>query len=941
MHRLLPQHPSTNAPSVAATVLLRWLSLCALLCLLGTASFYVLAQLGDDVSVHRRDMNAAAYRAQLYVDQREALLNHLIDSVVESPASERNIATSRRVPDSSVQHLQLGRSRSGGDLTLLLPERAKQTLAEFDVQLIHVGSAPAVVRPALPSQYEEAAASASGLSAEVLRAHAMNSPSNMGVHWLPPVRAGAPIYIYREIEEGSDPRHWLVLALDSRAMSQMVDGGGIGDFALLDARNQAVLAKGGHALPTRWLQSHPKDAFGWIWHDLRPGGLALLKGVGEDGWRLLYRLPMSLLLGDIALHLVASLFMCAGAIIALHALFKRIDRHLIQPSLRQHQHLLESFDFASTVIEMAPVGVCVLHGHDGRVLLENHLARDWLGSDTSAADWVGSWRRSVCSAADERRTVEYTTRVGRQLQVLGTRTRYQGEDVFLCVFNDIGRHRQVQAALSAAKISADQASQAKSIFLATMSHEIRTPLYGLLGTLELLENTSLDCRQTQYLNTIQQSSSTLLQLISDILDVSKIESGQFSLSVEPFSPLDLAESTLRAYAAAAARKNLQILVCADPQLPDRVLGDAGRIRQILGNLLSNAIKFTEGGQIFLRVKQVGSDGDSVSINWQVTDTGIGIAPSEHADLFEPFRQVGVHSRMEGTGLGLSISDRLVRLMNGEIRLVSEPGLGSSFSVVLPMALAKSKGTDEAMPELLPNPIIYLRCTIPELAASGRKWLERWGASVRLYAAGAPSADQQDAILLDVAPRDEMPIYWPGPKVTALPDAGDLAYVDPANPERLTVSLFSIRAIANALAQLQQGNRPALPSANKLPAKLNLRVLVVEDNPINRVILKEQLESLGCSVVTAVDGQQALELCLARAFDVVLTDINMPRLNGHALIQALREQEIGVPVIGATASATSDDRMRCLASGMIDYIVKPISTSTLHHTLSGLIQGAPA
>lgn len=939
MHRLLPQQPATDAPSVAATVLLRWLSLSALLCLLGTAAFYLMAQLENDISMHRRDMNAAAYQAQLYVGQREALLSYLADSVVETPATQQATAAPPSESDASVRRLQLGTARNGRELTLVLPARAERTLAELGVRLVYVSSLPAMARDALPTQQAHAAPFDSALNATLLRRHAEDGHRTT-VHWLPPTRPGAPIHLYRALEDGPDPANWLALALDQEALARMIDGKGIGAFALLDARNRSVLTTSGAPLPSEWLRSQRQDAFGWVWTGVLPQGLALRKVIGQDRWRLVYCLPLGLLLSDIALHLGVSLLMCSGAIVALRALTRRIDRQLIQPALRQHRQLLESFDFGSTVIEMAPVGVCVLRGDDGRVMLENQLARDWLGSDTAAGDWIGTWRVGVANVADGRQMVDYIARDGRQLQALGTRTRYQGEDVLLCVFNDVSRHRQIQTALSAAKHSADQASQAKSAFLATMSHEIRTPLYGLLGTLELLGHTQLDSRQTQYLGTIQQSSSTLLQLISDILDVSKIESGQLSLAVAAFSPLDLAESTLRTYAAAARRKDVQILVSTDPRLPDQVFGDAGRIRQILGNLLSNAIKFTDSGHIYLRVKQVAREGDTISISWQVTDTGIGIPANEHARLFEPFRQVREHSRLEGTGLGLSISDRLVRLMNGEIRLISEPGLGSSFSMVLPMTLARSESSDTDATPLLPHPTIYVRCSIPELADSGCQWLQRWGANVRRYGPDAPLAGDRHAILLDSAPREAEPIHWPGPRVTAIADAGDVPLGDPEHPERLTVTVFSIRAIANALAQLQRGVRPALPATLVPRTDFALRVLVAEDNPINRVILKEQLETLGCSVVTAADGQQALDLCLAQSFDVVLSDINMPRLGGHALIQRLRNKGLTVPVIGATASATPDDRARCFASGMAGYIVKPIDIGTLRHALSGLTQGAP-
>lgn len=949
MHRLLPRRSTLDAPVVAANVLLRWLSLCVLFCLLGTAGFYLLAQLGEDVSVHRRDMNAAAYRAQVYFDHREALLNYLVDSVVESPLPASTPARPDGAEESEVQRLPLGPGRDGRPLSLLLSARAEHTLADFGARLIHVSSDPQVPRQWLQGVRTPAAPPPAELTATVLRAHAARATPGTEVYWLASNRPGTAIYLYRAAEDGPDPAHWLVLALDATAVAGKVNGRGIGEFLLLDQRGEPIVSSPSATdPPAAWLRDQRVDAFAPVWARGLPRGLALVKSIGQDGWRLVYHLPTTLLLRDLAVHIAVSLLVCLAAIAALRLLIRRIDRQLIQPAHRQHLQLLESVDFGSTVIEMAPVGMCVLRCQDARVMLENQLARDWLGSDTGAGDWTGAWRRAGNldpQPGRSRRAVDFTTVDGRQLQVLYASTRYHGDDVLLCVFNDISRHRQIQAALSAAKQAADEASQAKSAFVATMSHEIRTPLYGVLGTLELLGNTTLDPRQAQYLKTIQHSSSVLLQLISDILDVSKIESGQLTLASSTFSPLELAETTLGAYAAAAARKQLQIVVCTDPRLPAQVTGDADRIRQVLGNLLSNAIKFTDSGRIVLRVKLLACEGGTATVSWQVTDTGIGIAAAEHARLFEPFRQASGHGRADGTGLGLSISDHLVRLMNGEMRLVSEPGLGSSFTVILPLGVdadaCTEAGTVGEGPRLLPHPPVYVRAALAELADSACQWLQRWGASARRYSADLPLPREPGAILVDSDPRDATPIEWPGPRVVALADAGDPVCEDPTRPEHLTVTMLSIRAIADAVFRLQHGNPAPVASTTRVQrAALGLHVLVAEDNPINRLILKEQLETLGCSVVTACDGHEALACCTAEVFDVVLTDINMPGLGGHALARRLRQQGHAMPVIGATANATPEERGRCLAGGMTDYLVKPIDIGTLRHALGGLTAGAP-
>jgi two-component system capsular synthesis sensor histidine kinase RcsC len=726
-----------------------------------------------------------------------------------------------------------------------------------------------------------------------------------------------------------------VLLLDGAAAASMIDGQGIGGYALLDRAGQPALSSQAPRLDgAGWktLRERQDDSFGTLWSGGLPRGVALVKSVGNDGWRLVYHLPPQLLLGDLAVPLLVCALLLLLAGVALRLLRHRVDLQLIQPALQQHRRLLENLDFSSTVIDMAPVGICVLRRSDRALLLSNQLLRDWLGEEGEHSDWLAPWRGH---AGERGRGLEFTTRDGRQLQVLHAACRYQGDDVLLCVFHDISRHRQAQAALSSARQAADAANQAKSAFLATMSHEIRTPLYGVLGTLELLGHTSLDARQSQYLRTIESSSSVLLQLISDVLDVSKIESGQLSLEPAAFSPRELTESVLRSFAASATCKGLQILVCTDPCLPTRVLGDADRIRQVLGNLLSNAIKFTEHGRVVLRVRQVQREGESSVLAWQVTDTGVGIAAEEQARLFEPFRQVRGAASAQGTGLGLSISDRLVRLMSGELQVVSEPGLGSSFSVRLPLPVLAAA---EDGPALLPEPPILVRGRDRELVDSACGWLCRWGANAQPLLGDPALLDHDGAILMDG--EAGMPLAWAGPRVVASIEGGDQPTL--AADGSLVVTLHGMTAIGNALANLQR-QRAAQPETTRVapPRPLGLRVLAVEDNPINRVILAEQLRTLGCDVELAQDGVEALQRCREQSFDLVVTDINMPRMDGHALARQLRDDGNLVPVIGATANATAEERERCAASGMQGYLSKPIDIARLRKALTALRQGDPA
>ncbi|MCD9086089.1 response regulator [Stenotrophomonas sp. SY1] len=940
MHRLLPRRTAVDAPAVAATMLLRWLSLCLLLCLLGTGGFYLLAQLSDKVSKHRRDMNAAAYTAQLYFDQREALLDYLVDSVVEG-APVLHVASGKSADGKQMKPLLLGNARGGQQLQLPLSEKSAQRLSELGVRLLHVDGNTGFKQWLDDSQHNMAIPPE--LDSAKLSAHASWQRDQSHVHWLASQRDAATLFLYRPVDDGPRPQHWLVLMLDPIATRRTISGDAVVSSALLDQSGNRIASSGMDQLPDSWLRSHQNDAFGPVWRHGLPDGLALIKGIGRDGWRLVYHLPPQVLLRDLFGHIAATLLLCATAIITLRALTLRIDRLLIQPAHRQHQQLLESFDFSSKVIEVAPVGICVLRRRDGEVEMENQLARDWLGADTRGGDWLNVWRyatNEVSSARASDFTADFSTHDGRPLQVLYAAARYQDQDVVLCVFNDVSEHRQIQAALSAASLAADRASKAKSAFVATLSHEIRTPLYGMLGTLELLANTRLDAKQTQHLHIIQRSSSVLLQLISDTLDIARIESGLLNLSPARFSPLELAESTLRAYADAAARKRLQILVCTDPRLPAWVIGDAGRIRQVLGNLLSNAIKFTDSGRVFLRVGLQGCQDGVASIRWQVSDTGIGIAASEQRHLFKPFQQIEGRADMGGSGLGLAISDHLVRLMHGQMRLVSEPGLGASFTVVLPLPLATNSNQETDAPCLLPSPPVYVRASVPELVESACQWLRRWGATALPHADGiVPHAD--NAILVDSDPRDAVMVAWRGPRVITAADAGEQPEPDLIHPDRLTVTLFSIRAIAHAVARLQQGQAGAIstPAAPALPA-LRMRVLVAEDNPINQRLLKEQLEALGCSVCISDNGHEAEAACRHTRFDVVLTDLNMPEQDGLALTRQLRTQGRTLPVIGVTANATPQERARCLAAGMDGVLVKPVDIETLRRTLVGAVMQAP-
>ncbi|AGI23073.1 RcsC [Pseudomonas sp. ATCC 13867] len=647
----------------------------------------------------------------------------------------------------------------------------------------------------------------------------------------------------------------------------------------------------------------------------------------DGGWTGLYRLNYRNYFRYAKWQFLGGLALILGSLAGGWLAIRWYARRVVGPARQAHLDIVESDIFSRAVIQTAPVALCVLRRDNHQVVMQNRLAELWLGDAESITRLSRDWD---LSGNAEEVANEFVLQVEeRYLHAIFALTRYKGEAVVLCTFNDISAHQQAQKVLFEAKHSADAASAAKSVFLATMSHEIRTPLYGVLGTLELLGLTELSRQQCDYLNTIQRSSSTLLQLISDILDVSKIEAGQMALEPVEFNPLELAEDAVAAYAALADGKELQLYACIDADLPGLMLGDAARIRQILNNLLSNAVKFTDIGRVVLRLKVTASEIDQVTLQWQVTDTGIGISQEQQRRLFEPFYQAhGQEHTVSGTGLGLSICSRLSELMGGQLRVVSETGLGSSFTFTLSLPVLDARQPVCRNTQLLQDSI-YIRAPVKELAQSLAAWIECWGAQA-LVVDTLPLETPPNAVLFDLLGCDIEP-RWPAARVCALAEPGLPLQ---ATPQGWTVSLYHLAGIAQALYLAQQGGvgeaEPA-PRPTRL-GKLGLRVLVAEDNPINQALLKEQLEELGCRVTLTGNGREALLRWQPGAFDALLTDVNMPIMNGYELVRELRQQDGELPIIGVTANALREEGERCMAVGMNAWLVKPMSLRTLYDGL---------
>ncbi|MBU1343855.1 MAG: response regulator [Proteobacteria bacterium] len=655
------------------------------------------------------------------------------------------------------------------------------------------------------------------------------------------------------------------------------------------------------------------------------------------------------------------------------------DRKKVEKELQENEKRLQ------TIFYSVQTGILLVDKDSKTIIDINPAAAQMIGTSfdkikgKKCHGFVCPAQEGECPIVDSKQTIDNAERFlltanGRQVPVLKTVTQVsiKGRACLLECFVDISQQKEMEAALRSAKEAAEDSVRSKASFLANMSHEIRTPMNGVIGMTELLSGTKLSPEQQDYVSTIKISGDSLLTIINDILDYSKIEAGKVTFEQIKFNLRTVLEGIADLSAIKAQEKGLEYCTILHPNLPTFLIGDPGRLRQILINLIGNAVKFTEKGEVTISVRLEKETPTHATVHFAVTDTGIGIPENKREMLFESFSQVDASTTRKygGTGLGLTISKHLSGLMGGQIGVTSQEGKGSCFwfTVVFekqpeghhckPVIRQDIKGKHILIVDdnktnrfVLQEDLKLWGCRFDE-ASSGRQALEKLKKAVEKKDAfeiavidmQMPEMDgEMLGQIIKQDPRLENTILI---MLTSMGMRGDTkrlkkigfsAYLTkPLKQAGLYDCLATVYHTADDTIKVE-----SLPMITKHSIAENnpqsARILLAEDNPINQKVALISLKKLGFMADAVLNGRQAVQALEKTRYDLVLMDCQMPEMDGYQATAEIRDSvsmtlNPDVPVIAMTANAMEEDRKKCLKAGMNDYLAKPVKLKDLSNML---------
>ena len=645
------------------------------------------------------------------------------------------------------------------------------------------------------------------------------------------------------------------------------------------------------------------------------------------------------------------------------------EKKLIEEQIKKNEQQLKS------IIDGIPLAI-IISSDDGTIVFANRHTQKEIGSDQSV---IGLNMNDFYEQPDDRDNLFKAYKEKGRIESIPMRYKtfsgaitegivsimpiyFDGEIKNLGVLVNLSERMQMERELIAAKVQADIANNTKSSFLANMSHEIRTPMNAIIGLSNLALNTQLTDQQIDYLEKIVTSSHSLLGIINDILDFSKIEAGKLEIEKIEFDLESVIDNLSSLIMLKAEEKDLEVVFVIDPEVPLNLLGDPLRLGQILINLTQNAIKFTDSGEVVITIQQVEKLSGTAILKFSVSDTGIGIPRNKVEHLFDSFSQVDetYSRRFEGTGLGLAICKQLVELMGGSIHVESEVDIGSTFSYQLKFELVKIPKINTGDISFKGKKVLVVDDNLTAREALSRM-LTSFAFDVSSVASGLEAFNlvkmnidknnqQFDILLIDFKMpgldgiqtsnkiNNEINLHIPS-IIMSSPYARDgvMAKEQGINFDGVLMKPINASMLFNAMVEVLQG--AVLSHKNLFTGLPNRRlsgeILLVEDNSINQQVAQEILENMGLFVQVASNGKTALSALEEHTFDLIITDIQMPEMDGFELTRIIRNHEKfhSIPILAMTAHAMEKDRKKCLSVGMNDHISKPIDSEKLLNTLS--------